>query len=198
MVVLDATILMLFFRPDVNVPLGPGGKEIESPKARVDYLIERLEKSRTKIVVPTPVMSEILVRAGPQASQRIVEELNRLAVFRVEPFDAMAAIEVAAMTRNSIDGTGKKRGKATGTWAKIKFDRQIVAIAKVTRATTIYSDDRDIRAIASAESIPVVGLSDLPLPDKDSQPDLFEHQEVDDEPPPQDDLETDEGPSAPG
>jgi len=73
--------------------------------------------------VPTPVLSEILVRAGPAASQEIVEKLNRLAVFRLESFDARAAIEVAAMTRGALAETGKKRGKATGPWAKIKCDR---------------------------------------------------------------------------
>lgn len=185
MVVIDATILMLFFRPDVPVPGGPGGTRIDLPKERIEHLIQQLEKARTKVIVPTPVLSEILVRAGPAASQEIVETLNRLAVFRVEPFDARAAIEVAAMTRDAIDNTGKKRGKATGPWAKIKYDRQIVAIAKIAQATTIYSDDSDIRSIANAEDITVVGLADLPLPDEARQADLFKHQEVDDEPAPE-------------
>jgi hypothetical protein len=181
MVVIDATFLMLFFRPDVSVPAGPGGAKIDLPRARIDHLIETLEKARTTIIVPTPVLSEVLVRAGPQASQEIVEKLNKLAVFRVESFDARAAIEVAAMTRRDLDGTGKKRGKATGPWAKIKYDRQIVAIAKVTRATTIYSDDADIRSIAAGKDIQVVGLKDLPLPDEARQGDLFRHREVEDE-----------------
>ena len=139
--------------------------------------------------MPTPVLSEILVRAGQAASQKIVEELNRLAVFRIEPFDARAAIEVAAMTRSALDGTGKKRGKATGVWAKIKYDRQIVAIAKVAGATTIYSDDADIRSIASAEDIPVIGLADLPLSDETMQGDLFQHQETESETAPEREIE---------
>ena len=185
MVVIDATILMLFFRPDVPVPTGKGGARIDLPKERIEHLIQQLEKARTKIIVPTPVLSEILVRAGPAASQEIVEKLNRFAVFRIESFDAKAAIEVAAMTRGALASTGKKRGDATGPWAKIKYDRQIVAIAKVTRATTIYSDDDDIRTIATVENIPVVGLAELPLPDEARQGDLFKHQEVEREPPPE-------------
>ena len=191
MVVIDATILMLFFRPDVNVPAGPDGTQLNSPKLRINHLIQRLEKERTKIIVPTPVLSEILVHAGQAASQTIIEELNRLAVFRIEAFDARAAIEVAAMTRSALRATGKKRGKATGQWAKIKYDRQIVAIAKVTRATTIYSDDKDIRSIAAVEGIPVIGLAELPLPDKDRQTDLFRHQEVKEEIIPEEDPEVD-------
>jgi hypothetical protein len=89
------------------------------------------------------------------------------------------------MTRGALASTGKKRGDATGLWAKIKFDRQIVAIAKVARATTIYSDDSDVRVIAAAEGIAVVGLAELELPDTKRQGDLFRHQEIEDEPPPE-------------
>lgn len=185
MVVIDATFLMLFFRPDTPVPAGPGGAKVDLARERIDHLVQQLEKARTTIIVPTPVLSEILVRAGPVASQEIVEKLNKLAVFRVESFDARAAIEVAAMTRRDLDGTGKKRGKATGPWAKIKYDRQIVAIAKVVGATTIYSDDADVRSIAASEEIQVVGLSELPLPDEARQGDLFKHREVVDETPPE-------------
>ena len=184
MVVIDATLLMIFLRPEVPIPAGPGGVKIDMPRERVDHLIQTLEKARTKIIIPTPVLSEVLVRAGPKASQEIVERVNRLAVFRVTPFDARAAIEVAAMTRAAISATGKKRGRSAATWAKIKFDRQIVAIAKVARATTIYSDDKDVRTIATAEQIEVLSLADLPLPEDAKQGDLFKHKEVQDEAPP--------------
>ena len=186
MVVIDATILMLFFRPDVPVPAAPGGGKIDLVTERIDYLIQTLEKARTKIIVPTPVLSEILVRAGSSASQEIVEKLNRMAAFRVESFDARAAIEVAAMTRDALAvGTkGKKKATPADTYAKIKYDRQIVAIAKVTRATAIYSDDGHIRTIAALEDIPVIGLSELPIPDSALQPDLFRHAEVEDDPAP--------------
>jgi predicted nucleic acid-binding protein len=178
MVVIDATILLLFFRPDAGVPAGPRGRTIDFPRERIEFPIQQLEKARTKIVIPTPVLSELLVRAGPAASQEIVEEVNRLAVFRIEPFDARAAIEVAAMTRATLAGTGKKRGASKSPWAKIKFDRQIVATAKVVGATMIYSDDRDVIAIAKAEGIPVMGLADLPVPDRARQGELFTHAET--------------------
>jgi hypothetical protein len=49
------------------------------------------------------------------------------------------------------------------------FDRQIVAIAKVARATAIYSDDADVRSMAAAQDIAVIGLAELPLPPVDPQ-----------------------------
>jgi predicted nucleic acid-binding protein len=65
----------------------------------------------------------------------------------VVPFDTRAAIELAVMTRNAID-QGDKRGGVDAPWNKVKFDRQIVAIAKVAGATTIYSDDLQLRTFA--------------------------------------------------
>lgn len=57
----------------------------------------------------------------------------------------------------------------------MKYDRQIVAIAKVHGATTIYSDDGDISALAKRAKINVISLADLPLPPQKAQLDLLEH-----------------------
>ena len=65
----------------------------------------------------------------------------------MEPFETRAAIEVALMTRNAKSG-GDKKGGLDAPWAKVKFDRQIVAIAKVVQASAIYTDDGDIVSIA--------------------------------------------------
>jgi hypothetical protein len=82
--------------------------------------------------------------------------------------DALAAIEAALMTRTALDADDKRGGLAA-TWAKVKFDRQIVAIAKVARATAINSDDANVRALAAGEEISVIGLADLPLPPQNPQ-----------------------------
>ena len=168
MVVIDATILLLILRPGTPVPAGPDGAPVDRPKERIEYLVQQLDKAKTKIVIPTPALSEALVRAGPAASQSIVEHLQKYRVFRIEHFDARAAIEVAAMTRKALD-SGKKKGDSNATWAKVKYDRQIVGIAKVCGATTIYSDDDDIAALVKGSNIEVVKLLDLPLPPEKRQ-----------------------------
>lgn len=77
------------------------------------------------------------------------------------------------MTRNTADG-GKKPAKrdAEATWAKLKYDRQIIAIALVAGATVIYSDDKGLRTIAMRHGIKVIGLADLDLPAEDAQGNL--------------------------
>lgn len=167
MVVFDATMLLLFLRPNSGQPRDSAGAPIPQVQERIAYLLQRLERARTRIIIPTPALSEVLVRAGTAAPQ-IVETLNHSAAFKIVAFDSLAAIEAAMMTRAAIDA-GSKRGGSDATWAKIKFDRQIVAIAKVAQATAIYSDDNDVRTIATAEDITVIGLAKLPLPPENPQ-----------------------------
>ena len=67
------------------------------------------------------------------------------------------------MTRVAI-AAGDKRSGASATWVKVKYDRQIVAIAKVAHADTIYTDDEGLRGFAEAQGLSVVKLAELPLP----------------------------------
>jgi hypothetical protein len=65
MVVFDAATLLLLLRPDAGRPLDPAtGTPVERVEERMAYLVQRLEKARSKILIPTPALSEVLVRAG--------------------------------------------------------------------------------------------------------------------------------------
>lgn len=171
MVVFDTNILLPMLWPNVPVPEDPKtGEPITDFRKRIGFLIESLEKSRTRIIIPTPVISEAFVRAG-EAGPEILDELNRSSVFRIEPFDLRAAIEVAEMTRVAIANGDIKDG-GDGPRSKIKYDRQIIAIAKVAGATVIYSDDRNLSKFGRKQRLSVIGLSDLPLPPVDPQKSL--------------------------
>jgi predicted nucleic acid-binding protein len=180
MVVLDATMLLLFLRPDAGIPTDPEGQPVTKPKERVEHLIAELDKAGTRIAIPTPVLSEVLVRADAAAAQAIVERLNKQAIFSVESFDQRAAIEVAVMLRDELKGGKKALKTGPETWAKLKYDRQIVAIAKVVGATTIYSDDGGVAAVAARSKIPVVSVGELPLPPEDPQEELLLYGDPDD------------------
>ena len=171
MVVIDATVLMLMLRPGTPVPNGPDGIPIDRPKERIEYLVQRLNNAKNKIIIPTPALAEALIRAGAAASQQIVDHLQRYSVFGIEPFDQRAAVEVAAMSREALV-RGNKRGDSAATWAKVKYDRQIVAIAKVHGVITIYSDDGDIKKLGKRAKIEVISVADLPLPAEKAQLDL--------------------------
>jgi hypothetical protein len=149
------------------------GKLIEKGKERLALLISSLEKARTRIIIPAPALSELLVRAGATASQQIVEEIGKASVFRIEAFDALAAIELATMTREALR-TRDKKGGVQDPWAKVKFDKQIVAIAKVHQASAIYSDDKGVKTHAEKMGMSVIRIIDLPSPPENPQGNLFD------------------------
>jgi predicted nucleic acid-binding protein len=168
MVVFDTTILLPILWSGVPAPNHPQtGEPVERFRARINHLVSYLEKNRTKIIIPTPVLSEILVRAGA-AGPDYLALINAQSVFRIVAFDERAAVEVAAMTRRALDA-GDKRGGVDGTWSKIKYDRQIVAIAKVEGAAALYSDDAGVRSFGKVVGLTVLGSWELPLPPEDPQ-----------------------------
>ena len=101
MVVFDATILLPLFWRDAPPPIDPRTeKPVQRFRSRIDYLIQVLEKDRTKIIIPTPALSEVLVRGG-NAGPDYVTQISSSKAFRVAPFDQRAAVELAAMTRQA-------------------------------------------------------------------------------------------------
>lgn len=130
MVVFDSTMLLLTLFPQAPIPNDPATNlPITNASARVDHLLKTLEADRVKVAVPTPVLSEVLVRAGANMAN-YVAKFQKSATFKIEDFDARAAIEVALMAQEAISSGDKKAGSKE-QWAKIKYDRQIVAIARV-------------------------------------------------------------------
>ncbi len=171
MVVFDASVLLLLLDPEAGTPNDPATDDpVKHAKARIEHLIATLEQQRTKVIIPTPVLSEVLVRAG-DAAPAYLEELNRSARFRIASFDTRAAVELAALTREALDA-GDKRDGSTAPWQKIKIDRQIIAIARTEGAATIYSDDDDIQRLGQRSGIEVIGIAQLSLPPEDAQTEL--------------------------
>lgn len=168
MALFDANILLLLLDPTLPAPIA---KETGSPVAdvekRIKHLVGSLQESRTKIVIPTPALAEVLTRAE-RAGADYFTKLNRSAAFKIESFEARAAIELARMTAKAIAG-GDKREGLSATWNEIKFDRQIVAIAKVAKVSTVYSDDENLGKIAKAQGLNVITIGELPLPREDAQ-----------------------------
>lgn len=165
-VAFDADILCLLLYSSITPPLDPNtGSPVTRSPDRLEHLVERLDTDRARIVVPAPALAEFLVVAGDDGPSYL-SVISKQAVFRIEPFGTVAAVEAAAATHAAMARNDKKSG-ATGPWQCVKADRQIVAVAKQHGATEIYSNDSDMRKIASASGIKVVAVWELPLPPPD-------------------------------
>ncbi len=168
MVVFDATMLMLLIRPESGRPIDSAtDKPIDHVSERIAHFVEQRDKARTRIGIPTPALSEVLVRSGASAV-KVVEKIKEFSVFEILPFDELSAIELAIMTKNAIDSGDKKSGSIE-VWNKVKFDRQIMAIARVRQATALYTDDAGLRNLATLLDMAVFGIADLDLPPETAQ-----------------------------
>jgi predicted nucleic acid-binding protein len=162
-VVFDASFLIPLLDPQI--------KGVGNVDARILHLIDTLDKQRDVIIVPTPALSETLIGAG-DAAPKYLDVLNRTSRLRIASFGSRAAVEAAARHREALREGDKKEGSES--WAKVKFDRQIVAIAKVEGAERIYSNDDDIRRYGKADGVQVIRLEDLEYP-PEKTPDLFDN-----------------------
>ena len=172
MVAVDATFLSLMLHPKARPPFDPNTKKsIERLADRIEKFLEDIDSEGERIIVPTPALCEFLVLAGSEGPAYL-DKLTNLRPILVKPFDELAAIELAAIEVEARK-LGKKRGAVSQPWTKVKFDRQIVAIAKVNSATRLYSDDEDVRTFARRVGLEVTSAWELPLPPA-KQTDLFE------------------------
>jgi predicted nucleic acid-binding protein len=174
MVVFDSSILLLVLDPKAKAPIDPStGELLERAAERVDFLIGKLSQEREKIIIPTPVLSEVLVYAGT-ALEHYLDTLNSQAAFRIASFDQKAALEVAIAMRDAITRGGHRidAAKPDVTKTKIKFDRQIVGIAKAEDAHTIYSDDADVHSYAKHSGLKAYRTDELDLPPENPQQSL--------------------------
>jgi hypothetical protein len=161
MVIFDTTFLSQLLYEKSRPPLDPSSKQpIEKAKERIEFLIETLDAARQKIIIPTPVLTELL--AVSSKPQELLDEINTSRWFFIHPFDQKAAVECAELIRAAVKSTEKK--SFPSTWAKAKFDYQIIAIAIVSGADTIYTDDDDIHRSLAGKHIKAMRISELPLP----------------------------------
>ncbi|HLX29931.1 MAG TPA: hypothetical protein VKV24_15735 [Casimicrobiaceae bacterium] len=156
MVVFDNSALVLLFNPKRPAPNDPKTNEpVTRCQERIEYLVKTLSERRTKVGIPTPVLAEYLIGVGPK-KQDFLTEITANAAFSLLPFDEKAAVELAILTESGV--------KQWDIKSKVRFDRQVVAIAKTTNATALYTADEKQGAFAEACGIRVIMVWDIPLP----------------------------------
>ena len=140
MVVFDATMLMFVLDDNAKASM-PNARE------RVEYLIDCLSKENEKIVDPDAGLERM---PGPCRAGR-----SRLSGDHHQeggvPGRQLRRACRRRGCRSHLGGAAARAAEgrqAGGGKAKIKFDRQIVAIAKVEGATAVYSDDVNVIAYA--------------------------------------------------
>ena len=108
-------------------------------------LIDKLDKQKTKIIIPTIVLGEYLVRIPPEHHLATANQLNKR--FQLIPFDAQCAQQFANLWRANEDRLAELY--AMGSTRKlIKADCMILATAIVRGVDCIYSHDPHLEKLS--------------------------------------------------
>lgn len=181
-VAFDNTIATVLLNRRAQVPAHPEtGVPIDFARERIGGLVKKLEKEQAKIIIPTPVVAELLTVSGPEGVQYF-DTIAKSTVFQPGDFDMRAALEVSFMNATAL-AEGDKKGGVDAPWQKIKVDRQIIAICKVNGVTLLYTDDASLRSVAARAGLPTMGIHELPIPDGSRQIGLFDYLKREDEGP---------------
>ncbi|HET6536723.1 MAG TPA: hypothetical protein VFG34_01230 [Sphingopyxis sp.] len=163
-VAVDSSTLTLMINPSARPPIDPStGLPLLYAKERVETLIAGLSPDDT-LIVGTPVLAEIIVQAGIAATD-IISMIDEMARVKIVPFDRRAAFEVAFMTSAAIANGDKKAG-VDQPWAKVKYDRQIIAIARVAGATKLYTDDIKMAQFSEKTGLDTFSTWELEIPEQ--------------------------------
>jgi predicted nucleic acid-binding protein len=162
-VLFDTNFLIWAIRPD-KPP-----EEIDSGQERIDYLIETLDKKNAQIIIPSPAFAEFLAGLDDEDQKTdYINQINKNKRFQIAPFDTMCAIEHSFIVQHKEIGSSKQ---------KMKFDFQIVTIAKVNNVDLVYSHDSDVIKLCNYHNIDVKDVNDLLLPPEEPQQDLIKNLE---------------------
>ena len=165
-VAFDASLLVYVVSRDASAPLDPStGHPVLNCAERIDFLLDTLAQRSERVIVPTPALAEVLVKASEAAAEYLAQ-LTKSRHFSVRSFDTLAAVEHADIQRERRANAAVPK---SATRTKAKFDDQIIAIARVAAVDTVYSDDPDIRRLCKHLGMDCVGISELPLPPTDPQ-----------------------------
>lgn len=155
----DSCLLTAIISGDCSLPTDPATQR-PIPRAQeiIDYWFSTLSEQSTELVIPTPVLSEVLLRSG-FGVRAAINELKKNRAVTIGSFAEREAIELAEA--NQKHGKPRKRDEP---WQKVKLDRQIAAVAKCWGVDVFFTMDKDLKTAAELMGLVVQAITDMPTP----------------------------------
>ncbi|MDR0564232.1 MAG: PIN domain-containing protein [Azoarcus sp.] len=126
-------------------------------KEQIQSFVNAIKKARGQILIPAPVFAEFAVKANEDEIQEILNDRT----FVIADFNKKSALECSFILRNELV---KKRNKKENK-IKVKFDVQILSIAKANEAEVLITDDTHLINLASKHGVLTKTVNNLPPPD---------------------------------
>ena len=158
-IVIDTNVL-------VQIMQNEGARDLRDPETgeivtnafkRAQALVERIESVRGIVVLPAPVVAEYLMGIDRGSYQQHLDIINGVKCIEIAPFDQLAAIECAMLVTNQE----MKMLDPDSTMAKLKYDRQILAISIAAGAKEIWTHDKQLIKRAGAVGILAKSLTGI-------------------------------------
>ncbi|MBW4237027.1 type II toxin-antitoxin system VapC family toxin [Enterobacter roggenkampii] len=139
------------------------GEIISDPQKRAEALIDHVDSLGGSVLIPTPVLAEFLVGIDKHQHQAYINLIKSQSCFEIVSFDEIAAIECAQMP--SLKEL--KQMMSSDSANKVKFDRQIISIAKSTGVKEVWTHDKGVYNRCQTLGITAKSLADIaPLPEQ--------------------------------
>lgn len=133
---------------------------------RFDLLLEQLTESTKQIVIPSPVLAEVLAAQNANEN-KILSIISNQSQIKISEFDQRQSIEFGHMFRSAQRGAENRNS--------FKFDLLILACARAEGASIIYTADKNLKKKAIRLGIQAISFNDLerPVIKPPTEPDLF-------------------------
>lgn len=164
-IVIDTNVLVQIMQNENAKDLADPetGAVIEDGFRRAEALVERVETLKTVAVIPAPVLAEYLIGLEPGTYQEHLDIINGSAFIEVVSFDQASAIECAYL----VNDQERKMMDPDAKQAKLKFDRQILAIAIAVGAKELWTHDKTLYRRAANSPVTPRSLADIgPQPEQ--------------------------------
>ncbi|WP_312953901.1 type II toxin-antitoxin system VapC family toxin [Atlantibacter hermannii] len=185
-IIVDTNILICLMKKNsasTNLLADDGFSKIDNLELRSRALLDHIERQGGTIAIPAPVLAEYLLGIeGERNKHAHVETISSMNCFEIIPFEELAAVECSLLPSIHEFKQFAKEKNSNQTANKIRFDRQIISIAKANGITEIWSSDGevikkgreigiDVKSISEIQPIPLsdqfpLNLHDIPSPDK--------------------------------
>lgn len=137
MIAIDPNILSMIIYPGTSVPDDHRtGQPIALARERANQLVEEASRNKESVLIAAPILAEVLVVVASR-DRGLCHGTGAVA------YSPNQAVRCALRTRAAKDA-GDKRDGARDSWAKVKYDRQLLAIAKVEGVGEVYSTDAGV------------------------------------------------------
>lgn len=136
--------------------------------SRAKYLIDKCEEQKKRVLVPSIVVAELLIKIAPAKHQVFIKSMEKK--FIVPPFDTQTASHFARIWQKNEGSFKGLVASGEATRQELKADLMILATAVAKKAWCIYSTDPHMKKLAAG----FVDVLDLPeVPDVPTQLDLL-------------------------